>query len=194
LIERRIDPRTGHNRQCRTCTASPSIAAWRAPRIQRRRRAGRGHDVSDAGLEILAEERNYEGLGRPNAALIEHAAIQSPTRRVTWISTAPRPGIDRSSPSTRAAIASWPTSGRIVTTLTGRTGRLSASNNQRRTAEQWIKEGQRSHPATTLGGTASRPTRCGKPSTPARPALRHSRAGPSRVSSRAGRVVEQDFR
>src|SRR5260370_36395275 len=64
--------------------------------------AGRGPDVSDAGLaraaetsvaltstlhwfeaEVLAEERNYEGLGRLNAALIEHAVKRSPTRRVT---------------------------------------------------------------------------------------------------------------
>src|SRR5438132_4823585 len=33
--------------------------------------------------EVLAEERNYEGLGRLNASLIEHAATRSPTRRVT---------------------------------------------------------------------------------------------------------------
>src|SRR2546426_2413649 len=33
--------------------------------------------------EVLAEERNYEGLGRFNASLIEHAATRSPTRRVT---------------------------------------------------------------------------------------------------------------
>ena len=33
--------------------------------------------------EVLAEERNYEGLSRVNTALIEHAATRSPTRRVT---------------------------------------------------------------------------------------------------------------
>src|SRR5712692_8336537 len=32
--------------------------------------------------EVLAEERNYEGIGRLNTALIEHAATRSPTRRV----------------------------------------------------------------------------------------------------------------
>src|SRR5262249_21151839 len=32
--------------------------------------------------DVLAEERNYEGLGRLNTALIEHAATRSPTRRV----------------------------------------------------------------------------------------------------------------
>src|SRR3989442_737539 len=32
--------------------------------------------------EVLAEERNYEGLGRLNTALIEHTATRSPTRRV----------------------------------------------------------------------------------------------------------------
>src|SRR3981081_551007 len=31
----------------------------------------------------LTEERNYEGLARLNAALIEHTATRSPTRRVT---------------------------------------------------------------------------------------------------------------
>jgi len=32
--------------------------------------------------DVLAEERNYEGLGRLNTALIEHTATRSPTRRV----------------------------------------------------------------------------------------------------------------
>src|SRR5213593_2626847 len=31
--------------------------------------------------EVLAEERNYEGLGRLNTALIEHAATRSPASR-----------------------------------------------------------------------------------------------------------------
>src|SRR5262249_38141263 len=33
--------------------------------------------------DVLAEEPNYEGLGRLNTALIEHAATRSPTGRVT---------------------------------------------------------------------------------------------------------------
>ena len=33
--------------------------------------------------EVLAEERNYQGLARLNTALIQHAAPRSPTRRVT---------------------------------------------------------------------------------------------------------------
>ena len=32
--------------------------------------------------DVLAEERNYKGLGRLNTALLEHAAMRSPTRRV----------------------------------------------------------------------------------------------------------------
>jgi hypothetical protein len=32
--------------------------------------------------DVLAEERNYKGLGRFNTALLEHAAMRSPTRRV----------------------------------------------------------------------------------------------------------------
>ncbi len=31
----------------------------------------------------LAEEQNYQGLARLNTALIQHAAMRSPTRRVT---------------------------------------------------------------------------------------------------------------
>src|SRR3989441_9759190 len=33
--------------------------------------------------EVLTEERNYEGLGRLNTTLIEHAETRSPTRRLT---------------------------------------------------------------------------------------------------------------
>src|SRR4029077_16020840 len=32
---------------------------------------------------VHAEEQNYEGIGRLNAALIKHTATRSPTRRMT---------------------------------------------------------------------------------------------------------------
>jgi hypothetical protein len=89
--------------RCRTCSASPSTAAWRgyedtndAERLAEdptfRMLASRERRETSVALtstlhrfetEVLAEERNYEGLGRLNAALIQHASTRSPTGRVT---------------------------------------------------------------------------------------------------------------
>jgi Transposase DDE domain group 1 len=104
LIEHHLsDPRTGHNRQFplrdlfRQSIYSPP-GGLRG--YQRRRAAGRGPAVSDAGLrretsvaltstlhwfetDVLTEERNYQGLARLNTALIQHAAAGSANQRVT---------------------------------------------------------------------------------------------------------------
>ena len=42
--------------------------------------------------EVLAEERNYQGLDRLNTALIQHAVTRSATQRVTLKGKCPRSG------------------------------------------------------------------------------------------------------
>src|SRR5258708_2800840 len=104
LIERHLtDPRTGHNRQFpvsdlfRQSIYSP-LAGYEdtnerlaedptfrmlASRERRETSVALTSTLHWFETEVLAEERNYEGLGRLNAALIEHATTRSPTRRVT---------------------------------------------------------------------------------------------------------------
>ncbi len=106
LIERHLtDPRTGHNRQfplpdlVRQSIYS-RLAGYEdtndAERLAEdptfRMLASRERRETSVALtstlhwfetEVLAEERNYEGLGRLNTALIEHAATRSPASRVT---------------------------------------------------------------------------------------------------------------
>src|SRR5690242_9808835 len=106
LIEQHLtDPRTGHNRQCplpdlfRQSIYS-RLAGYEdtndAERLAEdptfRMLASRERRETSVALtstlhwfetEVLEEERNYEGLGRLNAALIEHTATRSRTRRVT---------------------------------------------------------------------------------------------------------------
>jgi hypothetical protein len=106
LIERHLtDPRTGHNRQFplpdlfRQSIYS-RLAGYEdtndAERLAEdptfRMLASREWRETSVALtstlhwfetEVLAEERNYEGLGRLNAALIKHTATRSPTRRMT---------------------------------------------------------------------------------------------------------------
>jgi DDE family transposase len=101
LIERYLsDPRTGHNRQfplpdlLRQSIYS-RLAGYEdtndAERLAEdptfRMLASRERRETSVALtstlhwfetEVLAEERNYEGLGRLNTALIEHAATRSP--------------------------------------------------------------------------------------------------------------------
>src|ERR1700687_3655350 len=105
LIERHLtDPRTGHNRQFplsdlfRQAIYS-RLAGYEdtndAERVAEdptfRMLASRERRETSVALtstlhwfetDVLAEERNYEGLGRLNTALLEHAAMRSPTRRV----------------------------------------------------------------------------------------------------------------
>ena len=106
LIERHLsDPRTGHNRQfllpdlLRQSIYS-RLAGYEdtndAERLAEdptfRMLASRERRETSVALtstlhwfetEVLAEEQNYEGLGRLNAALIKHTATRSPTRRMT---------------------------------------------------------------------------------------------------------------
>jgi hypothetical protein len=105
LIERHLtDPRTGHNRQFplsdlfRQAIYS-RLAGYEdtndAERVAEdptfRMLASRERRETSVALtstlhwfetDVLAEERNYEGLGRLNTAFLEHAAMRSPTRRV----------------------------------------------------------------------------------------------------------------
>jgi len=104
LIEHHLsDPRTAHNRQFPPPFLSVGLQPPGGLRgHQRRRAAGRGPDVSAAGLtraagderrahfdahwfetDVLTEERNYQGLAPLNTALIQHAAARSANQRVT---------------------------------------------------------------------------------------------------------------
>jgi len=106
LIERHLtDPRTGHNRQFPLAdlfrqSIYSRLAGYEdtndAERLAEdptfRMLASRERRETSVALtstlhwfetEVLAEERNYEGLGRLNTTLIEHAETRSPTRRVT---------------------------------------------------------------------------------------------------------------
>jgi DDE family transposase len=104
--------------------------------------------------EVLAEERNYQGLLRLNRGLVQHEATRSSAPRVIL-------DIDSSeSPVQQYQAASWdrprrviakvehhlgelfPRVGFIVTTLTGTNRAVVHFYNQRGTAEQWIKEGK----------------------------------------------------
>src|SRR5437016_5606556 len=106
LIERHLsDPRTGHNRQfplpdlfrqsiysrlagyedtndAERLAEDPTFRML-ASRKRREMSVALTSTLHWFETEVLAEERNYEGLSRVNTALIEHAATRSPTRRVT---------------------------------------------------------------------------------------------------------------
>ena len=106
LIEQHLtDPRTGHNRQfplpdlfrqsiysrlagyedindAERLAEDPTFRML-ASRERRETSVALTSTLHWFETEVLAEERNYEGLGRLNASLIEHAATRSPTRRVT---------------------------------------------------------------------------------------------------------------
>ena len=106
LIERHLtDPRTGHNRQfplpdlfrqsiysrlagyedtndAERLAEDPTFRML-ASRERRETSVALTSTLHWFETEVLAEERNYEGLGRLNAALIKHTATRSPTRRMT---------------------------------------------------------------------------------------------------------------
>src|SRR5690242_3462959 len=106
LIERHLtDPRTGHNRQfplpdlfrqsiysrlagyedtndAERLAEGPTFRML-ASRERRETSVALTSTLHWFETEVLAEERNYEGLGRLNAALIKHTATRSPTRRMT---------------------------------------------------------------------------------------------------------------
>src|SRR5207245_3554283 len=106
LIERHLtDPRTGHNRQfplpdlfrqsiysrlagyedtndAEGLAEDPTFRML-ASRERREASVALTSTLQWFETEVLAEERNYEGLGRLNASLIEHAATRSPTLRGT---------------------------------------------------------------------------------------------------------------
>src|SRR5438309_9663899 len=104
-IERHLtDPRTGHNRQfplpdllrqsiySRLAGYEDTNDAERLAEYPTfRMLASRERRETSVALtstlhwfetDVLAEEQNYEGLGHLNTALIEHAAMRRPTRRV----------------------------------------------------------------------------------------------------------------
>src|SRR2546426_4712565 len=106
LIERHLtDPRTGHNRQfplsdlfrqaiySRLADYEDTNDAERvaedptfrmlASRERRETRVALTSTLHWFETEVLAEERNYEGLGRLNTVLIQHASARSSNRRVT---------------------------------------------------------------------------------------------------------------
>jgi len=106
LIERHLtDPRTGHNRQFplpdlfrqsiysrlagyedtndAERLAEDSTFRMLASRERRETSVALTSTLHWFETEVLAEEQNYEGLGRLNAALIKHTATRSPTRRMT---------------------------------------------------------------------------------------------------------------
>jgi len=106
LIERHLtDPRTGHNRQfplpdlfrqsiysrlagyedtndAERLAEDPTFRML-ASRERRETSVALTSTLHWFETEVLAEEQNYEGLGRLNAALIKHTATRSPTRRMT---------------------------------------------------------------------------------------------------------------
>src|SRR6266545_3321345 len=94
LIERHLtDPRTGRNRQFPLADLfRQSIYSRLAEDPTFRMLASRERRETSVALtstlhwfetEVLAEERNYQGLGRLNTALIQHASTRSPNGRVT---------------------------------------------------------------------------------------------------------------
>src|SRR3989475_1854164 len=106
LIERHLtDPRTGHNRQFPLAdlfrqsiysrlagdeAANDADRVAEAPtfrmlasRERRETRVALTSTLHWFETEVLAEERNYQGLARLNTALIQHAVTRSATQRVT---------------------------------------------------------------------------------------------------------------
>jgi len=106
LIERHLtDPRTGHNRQfplrdlfrqsiysrlagyadtndAERLSEDPTFRML-VSRERRKTSVALTSTLHWFETDVLTEERNYQGLAHLNTALIEHAAKQSPTRRVT---------------------------------------------------------------------------------------------------------------
>src|SRR5947209_2643089 len=106
LIEQHLtDPRTGHNRQfplpdlfrqsiysrlagyedindAERLAEDPTFRML-ASRERRETSVALTSTLHWFETEVLAEERNGQGLARLNTALIQHAATRSPTRRVT---------------------------------------------------------------------------------------------------------------
>src|SRR5262245_56421187 len=132
LIERHLtDPRTGHNRQfplpdlfrqsiysrlagyedtndAERLAEDPTFRMLASP--ERREMSGAlTSPLPWFETEVLAEERNYEGLGRINAALIKYTATRPPTRRVTVdIDSSERPVHGRKSRPPTMVISSLP--------------------------------------------------------------------------------------
>lgn len=136
LIERHLtDPRTGHNRQfplpdlfrqsiysrlagyedtndAERLAEDPAFRML-ASRERRETSVALTSTLHWFETEVLAEDRNYQGLARLNTALIQHAVTRSATQRVTLdidSSESPLHGAITPSSSLIRAVTAWPPS------------------------------------------------------------------------------------